>query len=197
MQLDKQDWGCVYVIMYEEEVIYVGSTKRTPGHRLSQFFAAAKIGTKSSNMLRFIREHQDTSKYRAVVVKYCENYLEEEGKLMQKLGFLKILNQSPNPSGNSSIENRTRYWAGKRPDAAIAASVAARKGKPLSEEHKAKCAKNTARAVLCVTTGQTFKSATEAARVLGIKSVSISKNCLGLLKTYKNMTFKYIEDSNG
>lgn len=58
---------------------------------------------------------------------------------------------------------------------AVEASVAKRRGRPLSDEHKAKIARSTVgrKPVECIETGERFASIAEAARILGVDEASI------------------------
>jgi hypothetical protein len=61
------------------------------------------------------------------------------------------------------------------PSATVAASVAARTGKPLSAEHKAKIAATTTnrKPIVCVETDQQYPSITAAAHMLSVSEASI------------------------
>ena len=62
----------------------------------------------------------------------------------------------------------------------------------LSESHLGQVNANR-RAVICITTGETYKSATEAARVCGIDRSNISAACRGVKKTAGGRIWKYAE----
>lgn len=50
--------------------------------------------------------------------------------------------------------------------------------------------------IICVETGEIFKSVNEASRTYNTASGSICKVCNGKLKTTKGMTFRYIDENN-
>ena len=53
---------------------------------------------------------------------------------------------------------------------------------------------NKAKPVLCVETGQVFKSTIEASKKMGIHQPNISKVCNGVQPTTKGYTFRFIEE---
>lgn len=71
-------------------------------------------------------------------------------------------------------------------------------GKTLSEEHKKKiresCAGNNAKRVLCLTTGETYRSATEAAKITGISRSGITACCRGESSSCKNTQWRFIDN---
>ena len=74
----------------------------------------------------------------------------------------------------------------------------ARLGKKLTEEQriKARDSRPSSRKVVCMETGEVFKSASEAARWVGVDTTSICKVCKGKHKHAKGFKFKYFEEEN-
>ena len=72
----------------------------------------------------------------------------------------------------------------------------AHKGKPLSAEHRQKLSDHSAEkiAIICLTTGEAFRSITAAALAYGIDRSGISRACKGELKQTHGLSFAYIDD---
>lgn len=73
----------------------------------------------------------------------------------------------------------------------------ARLGKKLTEEQRVKLrdSRSSSRKVVCMETGEVFKSASEAARWAGTDTTSICKVCKGKYKHAKGFKFKYFEEN--
>ena len=73
-----------------------------------------------------------------------------------------------------------------------------RLGKKLTEEQRIKLRDSNSRSrkVMCIETGEIFKSASEAARCVGTDPSSICKACRGKKKYIRGFTWKYFEEEN-
>lgn len=73
----------------------------------------------------------------------------------------------------------------------------AHSGKCLSDEHKKRikssCKNINGKAVLCLTTGKIYPSATEASRMTGVSRSGITACCRGETKSCKNTSWMYVE----
>lgn len=184
----------VYLVFHLGELVYVGSTFDVET-RIKQHWADALHGTKRAGLCDFMRTHSSKSEYSHKAIYLGEDWarIEEETIAKYKKRYPNLLNRSSTAVGNSSPLNRTRYWIGKRPEAAIAASVKARTGKKLSPEHVAKIVAGTKKSlshlVICNETGQEFASYTEAALRLNLTMNSIRRSVISG-KPHKGMTFR-------
>lgn len=192
-------FGTVYRVVFKEEgkkkrVVYVGSTVRTVAHRANGHFSNALNTNKQGGLLDFIRKNPDRSLYAFETIEVTVNYKEREQFWMERYGLDSLLNRSPCSKSNQSPNNRTRYWLGKRPDAAIAASVLARKGVPLSPERALKLKQTRQKKVCRVDTGEVFVSASDAAKAIGTTASSVSRVANGTRKSIKGIYFKHVKD---
>lgn len=185
----------VYLVFHLGDVVYVGSSKDVE-QRIRTHWGHSKLQGKRSSLCDYIRTHPKRNEYSWTII-YCgKDWRRVEESTIRKYKSLpSFLNKSPSAVGNTSTENRTRYWVGKRPDAAIKASIEARTGKSLSEEHKAKLKKANAgrngQKILCVSTGQVFDSAVIAARAFNTSQQTIMRSTRGI-KTRLKEIFKCI-----
>ena len=69
------------------------------------------------------------------------------------------------------------------------------KGKKVSEHVILAMTEATSKKVLCVDTGEVYKSISEAGRQLGISFKAISKACRGKSKTSGGYHWEYVEES--
>jgi hypothetical protein len=191
-------FGTVYRVVFRENgferVVYVGSTVRTVAHRASGHFSTALNTNKQGGLLDFIRKNPDRSLYAFETIEVTVNFKEREQFWMNHYGIETLLNRSPCAKSNKSPNNRTRYWLGKRPDAAIAASVLARKGVSIGKERAQKLKETRQKKVRRADTGEVFVSAFFAAKQLGVTASSISRVANGTRKTIRGITFEYVKD---
>ena len=171
--------------MYEGVIIYVGSTSRGLNKRFYQLISGHSNGTKLSNWIKT----QDRTKFSMIPLEICvgENRYTRENFWIKhhdtiNNGFNTEEAREENtpkkkfpgrPTGAGNPKGSDHYLYGKKLSRHIVeASVAARIGKPLSEEHKAKqraahaekghTYKHT-KTVVCDQTGETWPTIADAA----------------------------------
>ena len=130
----------IYAIRFEGLIVYVGQTKDSPRKRFLKHLSSARTGRKNCPKLYdHIRSH-NPSQYDFMQIDSCSHEESEE----REKKWIKTHNTYHNgeglnchPGGNQT-RGKDHYLYGKKPAQHIMeASAAARKGKPLSEQHKA------------------------------------------------------------
>lgn len=101
------------------------------------------------------------------------------------------------PTSETRAKIRKKLLGTHRPDAVRVKLSVAHSGKHLSDEHKTKirmsCKNINAKAVICMTTGKLYPSATEASRQTGISRSGITACCRGEIHSCKNTVWTYVE----
>lgn len=186
--------------------VYIGITSRNcedrwrngHGYRNNKHFFSA------------IKEYGwDNIKHEIIVTGICE----ESAKVAEQ--FLITIYESTNPLHGYNHSNggegksgfvptsetrakiRKKLLGTHRPDEVRVKLSVAHSGKRLSDEHKTKikmsCKNINAKAVLCLTSGKVYVSATEASRQTGISRSGITACCRGEIPACKMTVWAYLE----
>lgn len=184
------DWlsSTVYGVKYDNKVIYIGVTtrglkSRIQGHFKNANSAAGRLSRTCPKFYEFIRENNDLSRYSVIVL---GQYTLEEGQKKEREFIEKyntrITGCNVAPGGNNPVGNEHYLYGKPISRKIIEASIKARKGKPLSEEHKKKQREGHAankansksiKAVKCDQTGEQWISLTECAKHFGVSPGAI------------------------
>lgn len=174
------DWKSttVYGLKHKNKMIYVGKTCRSVKIRICDHFKNAfsnkgRLSETCPELYKYIRENPEHSNYTVVILGQYNPPDAAEAEIK----FIKEYDTKENgcnvSSGGNSSKGSDHYLYGKKVSRHIVeASVAARIGKPLSEEHRAKqraahaekkhTYKHT-KTVVCDQTGETWPTIADAA----------------------------------
>lgn len=194
----------IYGLEFGDRIIYVGSTERSPAKRLSRHYSDAKSG-KISPLYCWMREEMPLLRMKILEVCTSMERYERERHFIAfhdtiTNGFnTDLTDRKGRPKGCVNPIGEDHYLYGKKVSRHIVdASVAARRGKHLSEEHKAKLRaahvgrEDQSTKVRCIDTGETFPSIAEAARIKNISTSSLLRNLNGANKTCGGLRFERI-----
>ena len=202
----------VYMHTCPNGKVYVGITSRPceerwqrgHGYRNNKHFHSAIVKYGWNNITHDILHEgipkEDAKMYEAELIQYMQStnpmfgYNHSKGG-EGKSGFV--------PTAETREKIRRKLTGTHRPESVKQKLSAARSGKTLSDECKAKirnsCKGINAKKVVCVTTGVVYESASEAARITGVSRSGITACCRGETPACRMFVWKYIEgcDSGG
>ncbi len=191
----------IYGIKFQDKIVYVGQTTSTAEKRLSKHLSLARCGKNFCPKLYNHMRKNELMGYSTTVLDACslvDSEAREKYWIAEYKTYENWLNCHP---GGNQARGKDHYSFGIRPDAAIAASVAARVGKKLSPELIAK--KRLIRlgqkqpenyiAIICDQNGKTYESQDAAAKDLGIFNANISACLRGKTSAASGFTFKYAD----
>lgn len=193
----------IYALTLDGVILYVGQTNGTIKARLLKHRSNARTGGNQNPKLYSHMRSNGPDRYEAIHLETVDYFAADARerfwieKYDTKNNGLNITKGGISPGGDE------HYLYGKRPaDHIIAASVAARLGKPLSAEHRAKIAagnrgkKNFTimKKVICLETGKIFDSVTDAAASCGGAKTNISLICRNNKGRVKGLTFRFYEE---
>jgi deoxycytidylate deaminase len=157
------------------------------------------------------RFFQNCSRFKKNIKDYYIELISENLTILEAATLEKMLisqydlinvgwNTSPgsiNGSSNYHSDAQKEKWRQARRGKPVSVKHAeknrtARLGKKNSSEHTRKIVNAINKAVLCVETGEVFKSGREAAKKLNLKASKISNVCHGKRRTTGGYTFKFV-----
>lgn len=193
----------IYALTLDGVILYVGQTNGSIKDRLLKHRSNARTGGNQNPKLYAHMRANGPDRYETIHLETVEYFSADErerfwiARYQTRDRGLNITKGGISPSGEE------HYMYGKRPaDHIIAASVAARTGRALSAEHRAKIAagnrgkKNPsiAKRVICLETGEVFYSMMEAAKSCGGQHANVSKSCRTNKGKVKGLTFRFYEE---
>jgi hypothetical protein len=141
----KGDWKStvIYALRHGRRVIYVGKTSMNLKQRIGKHFQnAVSVNGRSSNLCpklyAYLRENPDKEQYSVEVLSQCRRDEADEKEIFY-IEYYKTKTRGCNvTAGGTSARGSDHYMYGVEGGcpAATAASVAARIGKKLTEDHK-------------------------------------------------------------
>ncbi len=190
----------VYVIKYNDVAIYVGKTSQGIKVRINNHFRNAKsqkgrLGNLCPKLYKFIRENPDNDRYEILVLGYftSQEANERERFYIKKYNTrVEGLNPAPglskglprcNKSPGGIVSGPDHYLYGNKVSRhVVEASIAARKGKQLTEAHKKaqreghqnnKHLRKDLRAIICKETEKEWISLADCAREFNVHPTAI------------------------
>lgn len=206
----------VYGIEHGGRIIYIGKTSKGVKSRISShwnnaFSKKGRLNNLCPKLYPYLRANPNTDDY---TVHILGQFTPEDGASKEIELILKYETKSNGlnvSSGGNSSSGPEHYLYGKKVARHIVdASVAARIGKPLSEEHKAKQRAAHAanrhlysnlKKVKCDQTDQVWDSIAEASRFFGVRGGTIQHRIKNKeIKRVQNkalggLTFSYVKDN--
>lgn len=189
----------VYGIKFKGKVVYVGITTGSVKQRVFKHFSHARSLQKREacpKLYEHIRNNPELVDYSLSILDQCTRDQGEEREKFFIEKYDTLENGLNKTSGGNWSKGSDHYLYGKRVDRHIVeASVAARIGKKLSDEHKAKLRaahvgrRDMSHPIVCLDTGEIFPSISEAARLKNISRVSLLRHINGLNKSCGGLTF--------
>lgn len=132
----------IYLIRYEEIPIYVGQTRGAVRSRIRSHFVGAfapEANSRCPGLFEFILAHPDIDKYSVEVIESVPVVKANDRERHWIAEFKTFIDGANVTRGGGSLFGSENNFTGMRaPPKAIAASVAARIGRKLTENHKQK-----------------------------------------------------------
>jgi hypothetical protein len=153
------------------------------GHFKNAFSEKGRLRTTCPKLYEFIRENPDKDRYSVLILGQFDRQEANTKERQYIIDYDTRTNGCNVAPGGNNPEGAEHYLYGKSVSKHIvAASVAARIGKPLSEEHRAKQRKSAAegrskrtdlKPVVCDQTGETWDSVSSCAKHFGVNPVAV------------------------
>jgi hypothetical protein len=183
----------VYGIKFRGRMIYIGITTASVNQRVYKHFSQARkpqARDACPKLYAHIRANPDLSQYSISVLDQCTRE-EAEGYEQKYIARYDTLENGFNKTkGGNWAKGSDHYLYGKHVAAHIVeASVRARLGKRLSEEHKEKLRrahlgrKDQSKPIRCLDTDEIFPSIAETARAHNISKTSLLRHLSGCNKS--------------